>query len=119
MNSIDIDPNDLVDPVRYAQRGYPHAVWARVPLTEPLEALRQKVERACDLSGLGRETRRFTPHVTLARLDRSAGALGHWLAARGDLAAEPWAVGEFILFESRLGHTGAVYEEVVRYTLRG
>src|SRR6187402_2092245 len=32
---------------------YPHTVWARVPLTEPLEALRLKVERACDLCGLG------------------------------------------------------------------
>ena len=98
-------------------QSYPHAVWARVPLTEPLEALRQKVERACELAGLGRETRRFTPHVTLARLNRSTGEIGDWLAAWGDLAAGPWAVEEFVLFESHLGHTGAHYEEVVRYPL--
>ena len=27
---IDIDPLDLVDPVRYAQHGYPHAAWTRL-----------------------------------------------------------------------------------------
>jgi 2'-5' RNA ligase len=96
---------------------YPHAVWARVPQSEPLEGLRLKIERACDLAGLGRETRRFTPHVTIARTDRATGPLGDWLATWGDLAAGPWTVDEFILFESHLGHTGAVYQEVVRYAL--
>jgi 2'-5' RNA ligase len=28
-------------------------------------------------------------------------------------------VEDFILYESRLGHTGAAYEEVARYALRG
>ena len=97
----------------------PHALWARVPLADPLEGLRQKVERACDVTGLGRETRRFTPHITLARLNRSAGMIGAWLATWGDLAAGPWTVEEFLLFESHLGHTGAFYEVVARYALRG
>lgn len=98
---------------------YPHAVWARVPPTEPLEALRQKVERACEHVGLGRETRRFTPHITLARTNRATEPVADWLGAWGDLAAGPWTVEEFILFESHLGHTGAHYQEVVRYSLRG
>src|SRR5687767_10017647 len=58
---------------------WPHAVWARVPPVDALEGLRQKVERACEVAGLGRETRRFTPHVTLARLNRSASGIGEWL----------------------------------------
>ena len=68
---------------------YPHAVWAGVPLSAPLEGLRQKVERACDIAGLGRETRRFTPHVTLARTDRSTGPLGDWFGTWGDLSESP------------------------------
>jgi 2'-5' RNA ligase len=79
--------------------------------------LRQKVERACDLAGLGRETRRFTPHITLARLNRSSGAIGGWLAARGDVAGGPWKVDDFILYESHLGHAGAHYVAVARYPL--
>lgn len=101
----------------FERRGAPHALWARVPSAGPLEVLRQKVERACDLAGLGRETRRFTPHITLARLNRSSGAVGGWLAARGDLAAGPWRVDDFILYESHLGHEGAHYVPVARYPL--
>ena len=51
-------------------------------------------------------------------LFRSAtGPVAGWLAAWGGLAAGPWIVEDFILFESRLGRTGAHYEEVVRYRL--
>ena len=96
---------------------HPHALWARVPASEPLEGLRQKVERACDLAGLGRETRRFTPHVTLARLNRSSGPIGHWLASFSDLSAGPWEAAEFILYESHLGHEGAHYEAAAVYPL--
>jgi len=101
----------------FERKGMPHALWARVTPAEPLEVLRQKVERACDLAGLGRETRRFTPHITLARLNRSSGAIGGWLAARGDLAAGRWRVEDVILYESHLGHAGAYYEAVARYPL--
>ena len=98
-------------------RSWPHAVWARVPLTEPLAGLRNKIERACEAVGLGRETRRFTPHITLARTDRATEPVAGWLAAWADLAAGPWTVEDFVLFESHLGHTGAHYEEVVRFPL--
>jgi 2'-5' RNA ligase len=101
-----------------SHRSYPHAVWARVPPTPALEGLRQKVERACESAGLGRETRRYTPHITLARTDRATEPVAGWLAAWGDLAAGPWTVEDFILFESHLGRTGAAYREVARYPLR-
>jgi 2'-5' RNA ligase len=97
--------------------GDPHAIWARVPESRELEGLRQKVERACELAGLPRETRRFTPHITLARLGRGTGPIAGWLATFGDLSASPWQVEEFILYESHLGHTGAHYEPVAAFPL--
>jgi cytochrome P450 len=33
---IDIDPLDLVDPERYAQHGYPHAVWTKLRAEAPV-----------------------------------------------------------------------------------
>jgi len=101
---------------RYGSR--PRTLWARVPRTGLLEELRLKVERACETAGLGRETRRFTPHITLARLPPSCGEIGGWLARFGDLRAGPWEVHEFILYESHLGHTGSFYEPVTAFALR-
>ena len=102
----------------FTRKGMATALWARIAPSEPLEGLRHKVEAACDAAGLGRETRRFTPHVTLARLNRSSGAIGDWLAAFGDLRAGPWEVHDFILYESHLGHTGSFYEPVTAFALR-
>jgi len=101
----------------FERKGRPHALWARVPLAPGLEVLRQKVERACAAIGLPRETRRFVPHITLARLGSGTGPIGGWLAAHGALRIGPWDAGHFSLYESHLGHTGATYEEVTRYAL--
>ena len=103
----------------FDRKNAPSAIWARVPAAAGLEALRQKVERACERAGLGRETRRFTPHITLARLGRASGEIGGWLAAHGNLAAGPWRVEEFVLYESRLGHEGAHHQPVAIYRLDG
>jgi 2'-5' RNA ligase len=101
----------------FDRRGRATALWARIPASDPLEGLRQKVEAACEAARLGRETRRFTPHITLARIYRS-GPIGDWLATFGDLAAGPWEVDEFVLYESHLGHTGSFYEPVTAVALR-
>ena len=102
----------------FTRKGMTTALWARVAASGALEGLRQKVEGACESVGLGRETRRFTPHVTLARLNRASGPIGTWLSSFGDLRAGPWDVNEFILYESHLGHTGAFYEPVTAFALR-
>jgi 2'-5' RNA ligase len=102
----------------FTRKGEAKALWARIPANEPLEGLRQKVEAACEAAGLGRETRRFTPHVTLARLGRASGPIGGWLSSFGDVRAGPWEVTEFVLYESHLGHTGSFYEPVTRFALR-
>ena len=102
----------------FSRKGAASALWARVPASEPLEGLRQKVEAACEAAGLGRETRRFTPHVTLARLGRSSGAFGTWLSSFGDLRAGPWEVEDFVLYESHLGRTGAHHVPVAAFALR-
>lgn len=102
----------------FDRRGRPTALWARVAPSRELEGLRQKVEAACEAAGLGREARRFTPHVTLARLAGPSGDIGGWLARFGDLTAGPWPVEEFILYESHRGHAGVFYEPVTVFGLR-
>ncbi len=99
----------------FERRGRPAAVWARVPLGQPLAQLQRRVERACRRAGLQPETRGYRPHVTLARLPRSAGPIGEWLAAHGTLRAGPWQVGDFTLYESHLRPEGPLYRPLAGY----
>jgi 2'-5' RNA ligase len=84
-----------------------------------LDRLQRKVEQACQKAGLAPETRKFVPHVTLARLNASSGSAVPFLQRTASLRLGPWPVEEFILYESYLHPEGAVYEPVSRYRLRG
>ena len=101
----------------FERKGMPSAIWARIPITPELQGLRAKIERVCDLEGLGRETRRFTPHITIARLSRHTGPIAPWLARHVGLHAT-WQAEGFILFESHLLASGVHYEIVAHYPLR-
>lgn len=101
----------------FERRHWPNAVWAGVEPSETLDILRKKIERAVVAAGLEPETRRFVPHVTLARLNHSCGPVGDWMARHGDFAAGPMMVDSFTLYESTLTASGPFYEPVVRYPL--
>jgi RNA 2',3'-cyclic 3'-phosphodiesterase len=102
----------------FERKGVPTAILARVLPTPELNGLRTKIERACDVAGLGRETRRFTPHITIARLNRNTGPIAAWLTRHAGLRAN-WLADGFTLFESRLLASGAHYEVAAHYPLRG
>ena len=102
---------------RFEQRNS-GALWAGVDPKEPVAALASKVERACQSAGLEPERRAFHPHVTLARWKgRRTREVKDYLERHGGLSSPPFAVDEFILFESRLSRHGAHYEEVATYPL--
>ena len=93
----------------------PTAVWAALPLSEPLGQLHGRVGRACRRAGIATEKRAFRPHITLARLPRSARPIGGWLAEHGTLRAGPWEVTGFTLYESHLRPEGSLYLPLVDY----
>lgn len=101
----------------FARKRRPHTLWAAVPPAEPLAILQRRVERACRAAGLPPETRKFVPHVTLARLNASSGPIGGWLADNALLAAGPWPVDSFALYESRLTPHGSDYERLEDFPL--
>lgn len=93
------------------------AIWAGVHPKDQVKALAAKVERACQSAGVEPEQRAYRPHITLARWKGRAPGLDRFLERNGGLSSDPWEVGEFILYESRLGHDGAHYEPVETYPL--
>ena len=96
----------------------PQALWAGVERCKPLEHLQAKVETAVQRVKFEPERRRFTPHVSLARLDNAPpGKLAEWVQAHNLLRADPVEVAHFTLFSSQLGRDGAVYTPEVEYPL--
>ncbi len=102
----------------FEKAGRPQALWAGVERNQPLEHLQTKIETAVQRIGFEPERRRYSPHVTVARLDNAPpGKLVEWLQAHNLLRTEPLVVDHFTLFSSQLGKDGAVYTAEVDYAL--
>ncbi|TWB36894.1 RNA 2',3'-cyclic phosphodiesterase [Nitrospirillum pindoramense] len=96
-------------------------LWAGVRPEPALDHLQAKVESAVVRAGLPAETRKFSPHVTLATLGRetSAARVGRLMEDHGLFQAGPFAVDRFVLYESVLGRQGSTYHVVRDYPLGG
>jgi RNA 2',3'-cyclic 3'-phosphodiesterase len=95
-------------------------LWAGVPRIAPLVHLRDKVESAVVRAGQPPETRKFVPHVTLARIKGETGHhLANFLAENSLLRLGPFPVTHFTLFRSHLKRSGSVYEPLADYPLEG
>jgi 2'-5' RNA ligase len=93
----------------------PHSVWAGVEPSPEILALQAEIERICQRLGLPADPRKFTPHVTLARLRNTSPIdVAHYLSARGNFATPAFRVGRFVLMSSRDSVGGGPYvvEEV-------
>jgi 2'-5' RNA ligase len=96
----------------------PRSLWVGVERGAELVALRDKVEQTLIRVGLMPEPRKFSPHVTLARLHNPAlDELGGFLAAHAQFRADPLPVEGFSLIASLQTKGGAVYEDQAEYRL--
>ena len=97
----------------------PRALWAGVEPSPALTHLQRKIESALQRAGLPAEPRKYTPHVTLARLRNTPpGAVMDYLTDHGLYASTPFAVGSFTLFSSVLSQNGSIYRQEQVYPLR-
>ena len=102
----------------------PRLVWAEV-VEDPgsagfLKALRQAAEAAAPPAGFAPLLRRFTPHVTLARLRRPtpipSGALASFVPEEG-VWPNSFPIPEVQLLESVLDPAGAIYRRLAAFPL--
>jgi 2'-5' RNA ligase len=97
----------------------PSALWAGVEPNDALFHLERKIESALQRAGLPPETRKFTPHVTLARLKGTPrGRVMDYLTDHALFASPPFDVRGFILYSSQLTPNGSVYRAEKAYQLR-
>jgi 2'-5' RNA ligase len=96
----------------------PRVIWAGVDPSLPLHQLSRKVHRAARQAELPRESRAFTPHVTIARLhDTSLVEAMAFIGQKALFRARPFTVDRFTLFESRPGNGGPAYIPMAEYPL--
>jgi 2'-5' RNA ligase len=96
----------------------PRAVVAALAPTQELMELQAEHERLMQRVGLDPEGRKYTPHVTLARLrDSSSRQVAEYLATRSLLHAPPFTVSRFVLFSSRASVGGGPYVVEAAYPL--
>jgi 2'-5' RNA ligase len=106
----------------FDKQGRVDTLWAGVTPHDALAALHKKVDQALVRIGLPPERRAYLPHITLARLPRTAGgdpAIDQWRARHAALSSDAFTPDALILYESRLGRDGASYEPVMRVPLGG
>lgn len=93
----------------------PHAIYAGVSNPPELYALQAEIERICQRLRLPADPRKFTPHVTLARLRNSrVEDVVRYLSGRGGFHTNIFTVSRFVLLSSRNSIGGGPYltEEV-------
>lgn len=98
----------------------PRAVFAAIQPSPALVELQAEHERMMQRIGLPPEGRRFTPHVTLARLrDASVLEVADYLSTRGGFRPMSFPVSRFVLYSSRASQGGGPYIVEADYPLRG
>ena len=96
----------------------PTAIVAKLAPSPPLLELQAEHERLLQRIGLPPEGRKYTPHVTIARLDHaSTREIADYLGLRGGFTAGPFPVERFVLFSSRNSVGGGPYVVEEAYPL--
>ncbi len=96
----------------------PRAVVATVAPSAALTELQHEHERLMQRIGLEPEGRKYTPHVTLARLhDSSSRDVAEYLATRGLFRTPAFQVTRFVLFSARASVGGGPYVVEAGYPL--
>jgi 2'-5' RNA ligase len=98
----------------------PRAIVAKIKPTPALIELQADHERRLRRIGLEPEPRKYTPHITLARL-RSAStlAVADYLSMRGYLPSLAFDATRFVLFSARESTGGGPYLVEAAYPLQG
>lgn len=96
----------------------PRAVFARAIPTTELSDLQAEHERLMRRIGLAPEKRKFTPHVTLARMRSGTAAdVAHYIATCGPFRTISFTAERFALFSARESTGGGPYVVEAAYPL--
>lgn len=103
----------------FPPRGTPRVLWAGVYPLENLVALRLAIEGKLAQIGIPREKQKYSPHLTLARLQSpNIKHLQQFLAGNAFLQTKEFTVTGFNLYASQLTSKGARHTLIQTYPLK-
>ncbi len=120
LEEIQIDPFTLqLDGVGFfPPRGKPRVLWVGVQRNEELHRLQKRVESTLVACGLEPERRKYSPHITLARLKNTPLArAGRYHAHHALFMSPPFSIDNFALYSSTLSKNGAKHYLEAQYPL--
>jgi 2'-5' RNA ligase len=97
----------------------PRVFWLGVEAGPELAALAGQIDLELATLGIARETRDFSPHLTLARIDAPTNLerLPEALLERGRIDVGSYVADEYFLYESKLAAGGSIYTKLCRFPL--
>ena len=100
----------------FPPRSTPRVLWAGVKPKEPLILFRNRIENTLKTIGIPGENRKYSPHITLARLKNCPiQHLQQFLVANSFLESPEFSVNGFSLYSSTLTPKGAIHTLLQRY----
>jgi len=95
----------------FPPRGAPRVIWVGLEKSEPLQLLRKKIDGPLFKIGVPPERRKFSPHITLARLKNTPPQkVANFLSGNGLFSQEPFQIDDFKLYSSTLTPKGAIHK---------
>jgi len=102
----------------FPPRRSPKVLWVGIERNERLVSLRKKVEAVLLRAGLQPDRRKFSAHITLARLKNTPLVkVVDFMAVNGLFESLPFAVTDFFLYSSVLTPKGAIHRIEEAYLL--
>jgi 2'-5' RNA ligase len=102
----------------FYRNGEPKILWAGFEATEELIKLRNEIEDNFQVLGFTKETRKFKPHLTLARLKGYEDKNKILKLRKMEFNKKDFFIDKIILFKSELKPTGSVYSEIKSFELK-
>ncbi len=120
LESVRLEPFDIqLKGIGYfPPRKSPRVLWVGVEKSDSLLMLRNRVESVLVKTGLPPEGRKYSPHITIARLKNThSSKVGNFISINSLYESEQFQVNEFYLYSSTLTSKGAIHTIEAAYPL--
>jgi RNA 2',3'-cyclic 3'-phosphodiesterase len=102
----------------FPPRKKPTVLWVGLETSKELKQLKAQIDSCLKKVNLEPEQRKFSPHITLARLKETpVKRLTNYLSGNALYQSLPFTVSEFHLYSSILNHKGAIHSKEVSYAI--